>query len=126
MVAGRVVAQQSALKPTVELLVYGQSRNRARVQAVVDTGFTEQFTLLAHAISTLNLVFAYEEKLTMANGETITFDVYYASLEWDGKMREVKIHLADGDPLIGMAMLRDHDIHIRATPDGPVSIQPLN
>ena len=90
MVAGRVVGQQSALKPTVELLVYGQSRNRARVQAVVDTGFTEQFTLPTHAVSELHLVFAYEEKLTMANGETITFDVYYASLDWDGKMRDVK------------------------------------
>ena len=125
MVTGRVVASEAILKPAVELLVHGQSNARARVQVVVDTGFTEHLTLPAYAIDALNLQFAFEEKLTMANNEPMTFDAYTASIEWNGRLREVKVYLAEGDPLIGMAILRDHDLHVRAVPNGPVSIDPI-
>ncbi len=125
MVTGRVVASEATLKPVVELHVYGRSGNRARVQAVVDTGFTEQLTLPAYAVDALNLPFVFDEKLTMANDESITFDVFIASIDWGGRLREVKVHLAEGAPLIGMDMLRDYDLHVRAVPEGLVSIQPV-
>ena len=125
MVTGRVVAQGAILKPFAELLVYGQSSTRARVQAVIDTGFTQHLTLPSHAIAALNLKFAFEEKLTMANDDQIFFDVYTALIDWNGQRRQVEVHSAEGDPLIGMAMLRDHDLRVRAIPDGPVSIEPV-
>ena len=126
MVTGRVVAADEILKPIVEILVYGQPNARARVQVVVDTGFTEQLTLPKHAIDALKLRFEFEEKLTMANNEPITFDAYTALIEWNGRTREVKVYMADGDPLIGMAILRDHDLHIRAIPNGSISITPVD
>ena len=61
----------------------------------------------------------------MANDDQIFFDVYTALIDWNGQRRQVEVHSADGDPLIGMAMLRDHDLHVRAIPDGPVSIEPV-
>ncbi len=126
MVTGRVIAHGANLQPVAEVFVYGQSNTRARVQAVVDTGFTQHLTLPVNAITTLNLEFAFKEKLTMANDEPINIDVYTASIDWDGRTRQVEVHSAEGDPLIGMAMLRDHDLHIRAIPDGSVSIEPLS
>ncbi len=125
MVAGRVVARGAILKPFAELFVYGQSNTRARVQAVIDTGFTQHLTLPTHAIDALNLEFAFEEKLTMANDDQIDVEVYIGSIDWNGQRRQVEIHRAEGDPLIGMAMLRNHDLHVRAIPDGPVSIEPV-
>ena len=125
MVSGRVVASGATLKPVVELHVYGPSENGARVQAVVDTGFTEQLTLPAYAVAALNLPFVFDEKLTMANDESTTFDVFIASINWDGQLRAVKVHLAEGDPLIGMDILREPELHIHAIPDGRVNIEPV-
>ncbi len=125
MVTGRVNAYGANLQPVAEVFVYGQSNTRARVQAVVDTGFTQHLTLPVGAISTLNLEFAFKEKLTMANDEPINTDVYTASIDWGGRKRQVEIHATEGDPLIGMAMLRDHDLHVRVVPDGLVNIDPL-
>ena len=121
MVAGRVIAHGASLQPIAEVFVYGQSNTRARVQAVVDTGFTQHLTLPVGAITTLNLEFAFKEMLTMANDT----DVYTASIDWGGRKRQVEIHATEGDPLIGMAMLRDHDLHVRVVPEGPVSIAPI-
>ena len=125
MVTGRVIARGEILQPVAELFVYGQSDTRAHVHAVVDTGFTQHLTLPEHAITALKLRFAFEETLTMANDEPIEFDVYHASVDWNGATRTIEIHRAEGDPLIGMAMLRDHDLHVRAVPNGPVSIDPI-
>ena len=121
MVAGRVIAHGASLQPIAEVFVYGQSNTRARVQAVVDTGFTQHLTLPVGAITTSNLEFAFKEMLTMANDN----DVYTASIDWGGRKRQVEIHATEGDPLIGMAMLRDHDLHVRVVPEGPVSIAPI-
>ncbi len=121
MVAGRVIAHGASLQPVAEVFVYGQSNTRARVQAVVDTGFTQHLTLPVGAITTSNLEFAFKEMLTMANDN----DVYTASIDWGGRKRQVEIHATEGDPLIGMAMLRDHDLHVRVVPEGPVSIAPI-
>ena len=125
MVTGRVIAHGANLQPVAEVFVYGQSNTRARVQAVVDIGFTQHLTLPVGAISTLKLEFAFKEKLTMANDESINTDVYTASIDWGGRKRQVEIHATEGDPLVGMAMLRDHDLHVRVVPDGPVNIDPL-
>ncbi len=125
MVTGRVIEREGVMLPVAEVFVYGQSATQARVRAVVDTGFTQHLTLPEHAIRALNLRFAFEETLKMANDEPIEFAAYHASVNWNGENRKVEVHRAEGDPLIGMAMLRDHDLHIRAIPDGPVSITPV-
>ena len=125
MVTGRVIASEAILQPVVELFVYGESDTKAHVRAIVDTGFTEYLTLPAHAIRALNLRTEVEEEFIMANGEPAKFEVYSASIDWNCLRREVDVHRAEGNALIGMAMLRDHDLHVRAIPDGPVSIEPL-
>ncbi|MCY4475758.1 MAG: clan AA aspartic protease [Chloroflexi bacterium] len=125
MVTGRVVAHGAILKPVAEIAVYGRSNARARVQAVIDTGFTGHMTLPIDAIRALNLTLVAEEEMTMANGETVIFEAYSALADWHGQLRPVRVHCAEADPLIGMAMLRDHDLHVRVVPDGPVNIDPL-
>ncbi len=123
MVTGRVVGNETVLKPSVELIVYGRSSVRARVQAVVDTGFNGFLTMPIRAVQDLDLQFVIEEELSMANGVTVKFKVFSAVVDWGGSMRRVRVHSAEGDPLIGMEMLRDHDLQVRAIPNGTVSIQ---
>ena len=95
----------------------GGSNATASVQAIVDTGFTGYLTLPTNAVRAPGLQFAIEEEMTLANGEPITFDVYSAAIEWNGQLRRVRVHSSEGDPIIGMAMLRDHDLHVRAIPE---------
>ena len=125
MLTGRVIGNEAVLHPSVELFVYGPSSVGLRVQAVVDTGFNGYLKLSIHWIRKLGLQFVAEEDLALANGVEVTFDVYVALVEWDGEMRYVRVLCAEGDPLIGMEMLRDHDLHVRAIPDGNVSIAPI-
>ena len=125
MVIGRVDDRGSILRAVTEVLVSGESSLQARVQAVVDTGFSEFLTLPSHAIRALGLVPEYEENLVMANGQTVKMVAYAASIDWDGQAREVKVLESEGDPLIGMAMLRNHDLQIRVIPNGPVAIDAI-
>lgn len=64
------------MRSVVEVVVHGSPNKRVRVKAVVDTGFTQHLTLPAHAIAALDLQFAFEEQLTMANDESVKIDVY--------------------------------------------------
>lgn len=125
MVAGRVIASEAILQPIVELLIYGQSNTRAHVHAIVDTGFTEQLTLPGYAVDALDLQPDIDEELTMADGEPKNFKVYSATVDWNDQLQPVRVHRAEGAPLIGMAMLRDHDLYVRVVPDGLVNIDPL-
>ncbi len=126
MVTGRVDARGEILQPFVELAVYGSSDRMARVQAIIDTGFTEYLTLPPHAIDALGLTKIMEEPMTLANGVPFTFEVYSGEIDWDNQKRRVDVHQKEGDPLIGMAMLRDHDLRIRVVPNGPVGIDPID
>ncbi len=126
MVTGRVNARGETLQSFVELSVQGSTTTVARVQAIVDTGFTEYLTLPSYAIEALGLTKITDETMTLANGDPIAFEVYSAEVDWDGRNRRVEVHQKDGDPLIGMAMLRNHDLQIRVIPNGPVAIDAID
>ena len=125
MVTGRVNAYDQNLQPQIVLRVLGQGGTTARLEAVVDTGFTEYLTLPSDLIRKLMLNLVSIREFTLANGATHSFETYTGTVEWNRKRRQVEIHSSEGDSLIGMAMLRDHDLHVRAVPNGPVSIDPI-
>ena len=126
MVTGRVNAYDQNLQPQITLQVFGKGKRSAQLNAVVDTGFTEYLTLLVELIGELTLTLVSIREFTLANGAIHSFETFAGEVDWDGNTRQVEILASDGDPLVGMAMLRDHDLHVRAIPKGPVTIIPID
>ena len=52
-------------------------------------------------------------------------DAGRGTIVWDGRARRVETEAVDANPLVGMALLRGHDLHIRVLPGGAVSIAPV-
>jgi predicted aspartyl protease len=76
-------------------------------------------------INALGLPWQSAERFTLADGSDCILDVYLAKVEWDGRVRTILVDEADADPLVGMRLLRGHELkmHIRAR--GKVTIKRL-
>jgi predicted aspartyl protease len=61
----------------------------------------------------------------MANGQTDTFDVYSATVHWDGNPRRVMVDAADTKPLVGMALLQGYRLVLENIDGGPVTVTSL-
>jgi clan AA aspartic protease len=105
--------------------VVGKGSRRRQIDAVVDTGFTGYLTLRPAIITALQLTWLGREQGTLADGSVDLFDVYRATVIWDGQRRRVQVEAADVDPLVGMALLERHSLNIEVVSGGAVSIKPL-
>jgi predicted aspartyl protease len=65
------------------------------------------------------------DSFTLADGSECVFDAYVATVEWDGKMRTILVNDVDADPLVGMRLLRGHELNIQVRAGGNVTIKRL-
>ena len=49
----------------------------------------------------------------LADGSECLFDVYEATVVWDGKGQRVLVNEADTDPLVGMALLSGYELKMQ-------------
>jgi clan AA aspartic protease len=94
------------------------------VETVIDTGFTGSVTLPLSLITSLGLPRAGWGKAILADGSRIAFDLYEATVIWDGQPRRVFAHEAPS-PLIGMKLLHGSELRIQVIDGGDVTIAPL-
>ena len=59
----------------------------------------------------------------LADGSEAAFDVYGVTMLWDGQLRYVETGAVGVNPLVGMAMLENHDLSIHVREGGRVVIQ---
>ena len=90
---------------------------------MIDTGFNGFLTLPTALVVELGLPFAYMDRATLADGSEAVFDVYDATLLWDGQPRYVEGGAVGVDPLVGMSLLDEHDLSIQVRDGGRVVIQ---
>jgi clan AA aspartic protease len=93
------------------------------VDAVIDTGFSGFLTLPAEIIAALHLTWKGRDKATLGDGTRCIFDVYIATVIWDGQYREIDINESETNPLIGMKLLRGYDLRMRIIEGGTVVIE---
>ena len=98
----------------------GQTRD---VDAVVDTGFNGFLTLPPTLVAELGLTRLGHKSLVLANGRRAAFDTYGVTVSWDGQSRFIDADEANTTPLLGMAMLNDHELTIQVRYGGRVVIQ---
>lgn len=121
MIAGVVRSDEARVRLTVK-----NARARGRkIEAVVDTGFNSALTLPPSVIQALGLRWQSLDRCTLADGSECLFDVYEATIEWDGKPRQILVDEAECAPLIGMALLRGYELKMQVRPRGTVTIKRL-
>jgi clan AA aspartic protease len=120
MITGLVTAEREAVVQLKMLGLHGQIQE---IQVVIDTGFTGWLTLPPSLITLLGLPWLTRGQALLANGQTETFDVYVATLSWDGQPLRVMVDEADTDPLLGMSLLQGYDLCIQNLQGGVVTIQ---
>jgi len=95
------------------------------VDAVIDTGFTSFLSLPLSVITDLGLPWQYRDIGTLGDGSEVVFEIYKASVIWDGKERIVDVAASDADPLVGMGLLYGFKVQIEAVEGGNVRIEAL-
>jgi clan AA aspartic protease len=115
MISGTVTARE----PIVRLTVRGPGGKQA-VDAVVDTGFTEQLTLPTETIAALDLPPLRESRALLADGSEITFDIYEAVVHRGNEWRRIPVAEADSTPLIGMGLLEGCELCVEVREGGRV------
>jgi len=96
-----------------------------RVQAVIDTGYTEWLTLPPDVIAALRLPWQSLDRGSLADGSECLFDVCVGTVMWDGKERRILVDKADTDPLVGMALLKGYELRMEVRSRGKVTIKQL-
>ncbi|MGH3086728.1 MAG: clan AA aspartic protease [Rubrobacteraceae bacterium] len=124
MMIGAVTTDDEAVL-AVTVLILSESRE-ARVEAVVDTGFTGHLTLRPETVERLALPVAGSAESVLADGSTIVEDFCLARVVWYGNPRSVRALIADAAPLLGMALLRGSELRVEAEPGGAVVVRPLS
>jgi len=122
MIEGIVNVYSEAL---INLTVVGVKGKRQEIEAVVDTGFNGWLSLPAILISKLDLPYRGRGRTILADGRIEIFDVYIATVIWDGQPRHVPIDAAETAPLIGMALLYGFELLVQVKHGGNVVIRRL-
>lgn len=122
MIAGVVTADREAIIPVNILGMAGQIQG---VDAVIDTGFDGSLSLPPALIAQLGLAWQHVGRALLADGSESIFNIYEATVLWDGLHRDVLVHEADTMPLVGMALLDGFELSIRVRPSGQVAIRQL-
>ena len=122
MICGAV---NECLEPWIELAIQDRQGGNHLIQALLDTGFNGFLTLPSCWLLDMGLECVTHVRVTLADGSEIVSDLFTAIALWDGKLIEIDVEAADTDPLVGMAMLANHDLRMRVIPQGEVAINSI-
>jgi clan AA aspartic protease len=95
------------------------------VEAVIDTGFTGFLSLPISSITTLGLPWYFRDIGTLGDGSEVIFDMYKATVIWDGKTQVIDVAASEADPLVGMSLLYGFRIQMDVVEGGIVTIEAL-
>ena len=95
------------------------------VEAVIGTGFDGELTLPSRTIRRLGYPYAGSAGGLLADGSEVQFEYHEGRVLWHGAVRPIAVIAAEGQPLIGMALLRRSRLSVKALPGGEVTVSEL-
>lgn len=113
------------IEARIQLTIHDINGQSQETEAVIDTGFSGYLTLPFSLITLLGLPWHGRQPGFLADGRLQFFDVYEATVIWDGQARTIEVEATDSKPLIGMDMMRGYDLQIQVESGGTVTIKPL-
>ena len=122
MMMGNVNSRREAI---IQFAVLGENNQRQAIKAVIDTGYTGLLTLPSAIITTLGLTWYMQEEGILGNGSLCLFNVFEASVIWDGQLKSIEVNESETDPLVGMGLLEGYELNIQGFAGGLVTIKPL-
>ena len=122
MISGRVTED---LKAKINITINVGDGGWNSLNVVIDTGFNGQLALPEETVQSLGLVLDRFRRVTPAIGGTRVVASGYVQLQWEDVSIRARVIQAGTEPLVGMALFRNHRITIDAVADGAVSITPL-
>ena len=122
MITGMVNAHREAI---IGLIVQDANGQGHDIDTVIDTGFTGCLTLPTALIAALGLTWRGYATAVLGDGSLQQFDVYAATVIWDGQACVVEVDAAETDPLVGMELLYGYEVRIQVIDGGPVTIEVL-
>jgi len=122
VITGLVNARYEAM---IRALVRDAAGQAHEIEAIIDTGFNGSLTLPPALIAALALPWRTRGSAILANGTEDEFDIYAATLIWDGIPRPILIESVDTAPLVGMALLYGYDVRIQAIDGGLMTLEAL-
>lgn len=122
MITGEVSAYREAV---ISVSVRGSENWEQEINAVLDTGFNGFLTLPAAIIRNLDLPWRRRGRAMLADGTDSLFDIYEATVTWDGRPRRIAVDEVDCDPLVGMSLLYGYELTMEVVVGGHVAISPL-
>jgi clan AA aspartic protease len=122
MMMGNVNSRREAI---IQFVVIGENQQRQGIKAVIDTGYTGFLTLPSTIIKTLGLTWFMQEEGILGDGSMCMFNVFEASVIWDGQVKSIEINESETDPLVGMGLLEGYELNIQGFAGGLVTIKAL-
>jgi clan AA aspartic protease len=122
MIYGVVNVRREA---TLSLVVGNSNGQRQVIDTVIDTGFSGFLSLPSAIITSLNLPWSASDIVTLGDGSETLFDLYTATVIWDGQYREIYIAESETEPLLGMSLLYGYRLQVDTIEGGTVKIEEL-
>ena len=112
-------------EPMIRIAIGDADPPKQMVEAVIDTGFTGFLSLPFSTIASLGLPWIFRDVGTLGDGSEVIFDMYRATVIWDGQLQVVDVAASEADPLVGMSLLYGFKVQIEAIEGGIVTIEAL-
>lgn len=119
---GSVNSRREAI---IQFAVLGENNQVEAVKAVIDTGYTGFLTLPSAIITKLGLTWYMQEEGILGDGSLCLFNVFEATVIWDGQIKFIEVNESETDPLVGMGLLEGYELNIQGFAGGLVTIKPL-
>ncbi|AFY55480.1 putative aspartyl protease [Rivularia sp. PCC 7116] len=122
MIIGKVNADYEPIIPIAICDRQGKLHER---DAVIDTGFDGWLCLPPDLIAELQLNWKRRGRALLADGSESIFDIYEATVVWDGQFLTIPIDEAECDPLVGMLLMKGYELKIQVINGGIVKLMKL-
>ena len=123
MISGVVTDDRQAV---IHLTVRGPAGQAQEIEAIIDTGFDGSLSLPSATVIQLGLPWRQRGRALLADGSESVFDIYEATVDWDGEARRVAVDEAETVPLIGMALLEGYELIVQVQRGGNVTVRALH
>ncbi len=121
MITGTVRGREARIR----LLIRAATGQEQEIEAVIDTGYTAWLTLPPAMIASLALPWHSVGSGILADESRCLFDVFEATVIWDGRARRVFVDEADTTPLVGMALMDGNELNVHVQSNGTVSLKSI-
>jgi predicted aspartyl protease len=74
----------------------------------------------------LGLPWRQRGRALLADGSESVFDIYEATVDWDGEARRIPVDEAETVPLVGMSLLEGYEFTVQVQHGGNVTIRRLS